>query len=41
MTLAVAQKYKMMKKPDIDDVIDSSKMSDMSQNFFHDSNVSR
>lgn len=34
MTLAVAKNSKMTKKSDIDDVINTSKMSDMPQNFF-------
>ena len=34
--LAVAKNCKMAKKSDIDDVITTSKMWDMSQNFFRD-----
>ena len=34
MTLAVAKNCRMTKKSDIDDVIDTSKLSDMPQNFF-------
>ena len=41
MTLAVAKNCKMMKQPDIDDVINKSKVSDMPQNFLKDSNISR
>ena len=41
MTLAVAKNCKMMKKYDIDDVIDTSKMSDMPSSVLNDSYVSR
>ena len=34
MTLAVAKNCKMTKKSDIDDVINTSKMSDMPKTFF-------
>ena len=40
MTLAVAKNGNMMYKSGIDDVIDTSKISDMPQDFFDDSNVS-
>ena len=41
MTLAVAKNCKITKKSDIDDVINTSKMSGMPQNFLNDCNVSR
>ena len=41
MTLAVAKNCKMTKESDIDDVVNTSKMVDMPQNFLNDSNVSR
>ena len=41
MTLAVAKNCKMTKKSVIDDIINTSIMSDMPKNFLHDSNVSR
>ena len=39
MTLPVAKNCKMTKKSDIDDVINTSKMSDMRQNSYIDLNV--
>ena len=41
MILAVAKNYKMTYKFDIDDVVNTSKMSDMPKNIFNDSNVSK
>ena len=41
MTLAAAKNWKMTKKSDIDDVMNTSKMSGMPQNFLKDSNMSR
>ena len=41
MTLAVAKNCKMTKKSDIDDVINTSKMSAMPQNVLKDSDMSR
>ena len=41
MTLSVAKNCKMMKKFDIDDVINTSKITDMPENLLSDSNVSR
>ena len=41
LILAVANNGKMTWKSDIDDVINTSKMSDMPQNFFNASNISR
>ena len=40
MTVAVAKNCKMTKKSDIDDVINTSKMSDMPQNFLNGPDVS-
>ena len=41
MALAVTKNCKMTKTNDINDVINPSKMSDISHNFLSDSNVSR
>ena len=41
MTLDVAKNCKIKKKSDFDDVINTAKMSDMHQNFFNDSKVSK
>ena len=40
MTLDVAKHFKMTLKPDLDDVINMSRMSDIARNFFNDFNVS-
>ena len=41
MTLTVAKNCKMRKKSDIDDVINTSQMSEIPHNKFNDSEVSR
>ena len=41
MILDVAKNCKITKKSDIDDVIDTSKITAMPQNFLNDFNVSR